>query len=262
MSLQLEKLQNTLVRKNSSSLCQYYYLYESHLSECKVIIPQVIKILHPHSCRQIIIIASEVKIQEVINIKILQMRNDPCSCKCNLCNNCLRSVEKNNFRTSAGFEPKILLYWYREVTGSNSFEVLNFFFWLLTQLHKLRSQLQGSSLIWFHFHSSLLCFISYSFVIKILVIIKWLVHDLVPVIPSLVKVVTNTRPCSKPRRKNFEWREGRPGGWVLYLTDMWLATICVSTSFCATACSLNVLSFKSLQQPLALFLQKNLLSDI
>lgn len=47
-----------------------------------------------------------------------------------------------------------------------------FFFQLLTQLHKLHSQLQGgSSFIWFHFRSSLICFIPYTFVIKILVII-------------------------------------------------------------------------------------------
>ena len=142
-------------------------------------------------------------------------------------------------------------------------EVVNFFFQLLTQLHKLRSQLQeGSSFIWFHFRSSLICFILYTFVIKILVSIpafimqssyshkyclerpgisfclEWLVRDLVPVIPSppLVKVASNTRPCSKPRRKNFEWCRGRPGGggggWVLYLTEMWLATyLCLNIIF-------------------------------
>ena len=38
---------------------------------------------------------------------------------------------------------------YREVTNSNSIKVLNFFFKLLMQLHKLSSQLRGSFFIWF-----------------------------------------------------------------------------------------------------------------
>ena len=43
---------------------------------------------------------------------------------------------------------------YHEVTGSNSVEVLNFFFRLFMQLHKLCSQLQGSFFICFSFCSS------------------------------------------------------------------------------------------------------------
>ena len=40
---------------------------------------------------------------------------------------------------------------YREVTASSPVEVLSFFFfWLLTQMHKLRSQF----FIWYHFRSS------------------------------------------------------------------------------------------------------------
>ena len=39
---------------------------------------------------------------------------------------------------------------YREVTGSNPVEVLNFFQASLTQLHKLRSQLSGSFFTWQH----------------------------------------------------------------------------------------------------------------
>ena len=42
-------------------------------------------------------------------------------------------------------------------------EVREFFFRLLTQLHKLRSQLRGSFFIWFHFRSCHIWFISYTF---------------------------------------------------------------------------------------------------
>ena len=49
--------------------------------------------------------------------------------------------------------------------------------------------------------------------------LKWPVHDLELVIsPPLAKVASNTRP----RRNNFQWRGGR--WWVLYFTDVWLAS--------------------------------------
>ena len=42
-------------------------------------------------------------------------------------------------------------------------KLLNFFFRLLTQLHKLRSQLRGSFFNWFHFHSSYMIYFMYIF---------------------------------------------------------------------------------------------------
>ena len=60
---------------------------------------------------------------------------DPRSYELNFCN-CVKKPE--NFRLSTGFEPVTSRYRYREITGSNPVEVLNFsgFF---TQLQKLRS---------------------------------------------------------------------------------------------------------------------------
>ena len=64
---------------------------------------------------------------------LCQMKNDPCSCECNLCN-CMWSLKK--FRTSTGFKPvdlaiplqrsnQLLKLW-SHTTYSNPVEVLNF----------------------------------------------------------------------------------------------------------------------------------------
>ena len=57
--------------------------------------------------------------------------------------------------------------------------------------------------------------------------LEWLVHDLVLVIPSptLIKVASNTRPCSKLGGTTLNEREEGEARSVLYLTDLWPAAI-------------------------------------
>ena len=84
----------------------------------------------------------------------------------------LRKKPEKQIRASTGFEPVTSRYIFCS-KGLNillSIEVLifywspDFFFRLLSQLHKLRSQMRESFFIWFHFCSSRIWFISFTFV--------------------------------------------------------------------------------------------------
>ena len=72
------------------------------------------------------------------DLHFIQVKNNPRSCKVNLCN-CLRSLKKiQDFN-----EIPFFLFYFRD---------------------KLRSQLQGTFFTWFHFRSSHIWLISYTFV--------------------------------------------------------------------------------------------------
>ena len=102
------------------------------------------------------------------------MKNDPCSCECNLCN-CVRSLKKNEglqrdlnpwpALNISGFIAQLVEH--RTGIVRSRVQILlksQIFLRLLMQLHKLGSQLQGSFLTWFHFRSSYIWFVPYTFV--------------------------------------------------------------------------------------------------
>ena len=77
------------------------------------------------------------------DLHFIQVKNNPRSCEVNLCN-CVRSLKK--------------------IQDFNGIPYFFLFFFCSCFRHTLRSQLRGSFFTWFHFRSSHIWFISYTFV--------------------------------------------------------------------------------------------------
>ena len=117
-------------------------------------------------------------------------------------------------------------HWYHKVTGSNPVEVLYFFFRLLKQLHKSRSQLRGSFFIWFHFCRSYMIYFIYIYHIvyfcQMFLECKHLFIDIKPMVITEATVPGAQLLGRDSKRYPCTWQHTFMYKLCLMLTENWI----------------------------------------